>query len=248
MGKDKIDLTLFKDIPDYEDYCINNKGEVYSKKSKKILSYYLSKKDKSRIVDICKNSKYKSIHIDVLVSKLFPKQFEELNNTKEHPIYKNLYISPDGIIYSVKKFNNTIYYVNKMSQCLSCGYLTILYNREGIRKTLKVHRLVAETFIPNPNNYSIINHKDENKINNNVNNLEWCSAKYNINYGTRTKRQCETQGYKITLINNKDNIIKKFISINECARYLNTSSYAINYSIKHNVPYKNKYNFIIKYE
>lgn len=54
--------------------------------------------------------------------------------------------------------------------------------------TYKVHRLVAIAFIPNPDNLPHINHKDENKLNNNPNNLEWCDNSYNNNYGTRNKR------------------------------------------------------------
>ena len=59
------------------------------------------------------------------------------------------------------------------------------------RKTFRVHRLVAEAFIPNPNNYKEVNHKDEDKTNNHVSNLEWCIHKYNMNYGTRTQRASE---------------------------------------------------------
>ena len=55
------------------------------------------------------------------------------------------------------------------------------------------------TYIPNPNNYPIINHKDENKQNNNVSNLEWCTHKYNTNYGTAIQRQSEKlKGRKFT--------------------------------------------------
>ena len=54
-------------------------------------------------------------------------------------------------------------------------------------KNFTVHRLVALHFVPNPNNYPIINHKDENKLNNRADNLEWCTYKYNNNYGIQSK-------------------------------------------------------------
>lgn len=60
---------------------------------------------------------------------------------------------------------------------------------KGIRKKFSIHRLVAQAFIPNPSNHPFINHKDETRDNNNVNNLEWCTAKYNTNYGTAIKRR-----------------------------------------------------------
>lgn len=71
------------------------------------------------------------------------------------------------------------------------------YSRVGLSKNGKqtgyfVHRLVAEAFIPNPDNLPEVNHKDENPSNNNVNNLEWCSHLYNSNYGTRRRRISET--------------------------------------------------------
>ena len=72
------------------------------------------------------------------------------------------------------------------------GYLTIRLSKNGKSSKFYIHRLVAEAFISNPNNYPVINHKDEIKTNNSIDNLEWCTQKYNINYGTRAIRQKET--------------------------------------------------------
>ena len=66
------------------------------------------------------------------------------------------------------------------------GYLQVRLSKDAVKKTQKVHRLVAIAFIPNPNNLPEINHKDEIKTNNKVDNLEWCDRKYNMQYGVNT--------------------------------------------------------------
>ena len=71
------------------------------------------------------------------------------------------------------------------------GYLFVCLSKNKKRKQFKIHRLVADAFLDNPNNLPCINHKDENKENNNVSNLEWCNHKYNNVYGTRIKRVSE---------------------------------------------------------
>ena len=65
---------------------------------------------------------------------------------------------------------------------LDRGYEKIALSINGKRKIKYIHRLVAETFIPNPNNYKEVNHKDNNPSNNRVDNLEWCDRKYNLDY------------------------------------------------------------------
>ena len=73
------------------------------------------------------------------------------------------------------------------------GYLRVHLAKNGIFHKTSIHRIVAEAFIPNPDNLPLINHKNEDKTDNRVENLEWCSWKYNNNYGTRNKRLSESQ-------------------------------------------------------
>lgn len=111
---------------------------------------------------------------------------------------------------------------------LSKGYLGVSLNSAPrVSKTTKVHRLVAKAFIPNPNNLPMVNHKDENKTNNCVSNLEWCTNEYNLKYGTARQRIFETiernGGYKVRPIIQRDlqgNAIKVWNSATEAAKEL----------------------------
>lgn len=72
------------------------------------------------------------------------------------------------------------------------GYLKCVLCKGGKTKTIYIHRLVAQAFIPNPMYLKQVNHKDEDKSNNNVDNLEWCTARYNVNYGSAQKKRVKT--------------------------------------------------------
>lgn len=76
------------------------------------------------------------------------------------------------------------------------GYYVVHLRKNGLRKMFYVHRLVANAFITNDNCYPVVNHKDYNKHNNNVNNLEWCTVKENVNYSVQKmkheKKRCKT--------------------------------------------------------
>ena len=108
--------------------------------------------------------------------------------------YEGLYeVSSYGRVRSLDRF----YYRLHKGKVLSptkdrYGYLTVTLNCNGKSKTIKIHRLVAQAFIENPDNLPQVNHKDEVKSNNCVDNLEWCSAKYNNNFGTRQERYRNT--------------------------------------------------------
>ena len=88
-----------------------------------------------------------------------------------------------------------------MKQCLDRdGYLSINLYNDCERKHALVHRLVAEAFIPNPNNLPQVNHKDERKTNNCIDNLEFCDAEYNTNYGKRNKKAGESLGKPVLCV------------------------------------------------
>jgi NUMOD4 motif./HNH endonuclease. len=69
------------------------------------------------------------------------------------------------------------------------NYFSVRLFKDGLDTQRYVHRIVAQAFIPNPNGFREVNHKDENPHNNNVENLEWCTRKYNANYGTAQERR-----------------------------------------------------------
>ncbi len=85
------------------------------------------------------------------------------------------------------------------------------------KKRYKIHRLVALAFIPNPDGLPQINHKNEIKTDNRVENLEWCTAKYNVNYGTAIERRSEKLGKRVMCIE----MGKVFASCNAAGRELN---------------------------
>lgn len=69
------------------------------------------------------------------------------------------------------------------------GYPLVVLSKNGRVKTVLVHRIVAETFVPNPSNFKCVNHKDETRDNNRVHNLEWCDHRYNNSYGHRMMKE-----------------------------------------------------------
>ena len=119
--------------------------------------------------------------------------------------YNGLYlVSDDGQIFSTRS--------NRLlkPQVTNVGYLRIELNINGKTYREGVHRLVAECFVPNPNNYPVVNHKDENPLNNHADNLEWCTQKYNMNYGTCIERRVAHMDYKSGAENHKSKRVYQF--------------------------------------
>ena len=98
------------------------------------------------------------------------------------------------------------------------GYLRVNLTNDNKKITCYIHRLVAEAFIPNPNNLPCVNHKDEVKTNNYRTNLEYCTYKYNNNYGTRIERVAKSNYKKVYQYDLQGNLIKEWDGTREAGR------------------------------
>lgn len=151
---------------------------------------------------------------------------------KDIPNYEGLYqISNHGRIKSlIRKFC-------KQEQIVKCslrkdGYIMVYLSKNGKKKYHSVHRIVATVFIPNPNMLPFVNHINENKADNRVENLEWCDAKYNTNYGTCIERRAKSQTNKhgaISVIQYslKGDMIAEYPSLMEASRMTKVPARAI---------------------
>lgn len=118
--------------------------------------------------------------------------------------YEGMYqISNTG---KVKSFRNNEPRIMKTS--LLQGYPVVQLSNHNDRHTFELHRLVAEAFIPNPNNYPFINHKNEIRNDNRINNLEWCSQKMNVNHSKRKM---------FHKVSEEDHLGNKFIYTKRCS-------------------------------
>ena len=183
------------------------------------------------------------------------KDYEGLYQVSNLGRVKNLY---DG---RHKKFREKILQQQKTKK----SYLVVTLQKEKVRKQFFVHRLVAQTFLPNPNNLPEVNHKSEIKTQNNVENLEWCNNDYNIHYGTgiirgsenrkgktlkeETKKKIGESLSKAILQINKDTdvIIKEWSSMAEIKRELGYNqsniSKCCNGKLRNNTSYGYKWQY-----
>ena len=133
--------------------------------------------------------------------------------------YEGLYAATeDGRIFSYK--SNKFLKLGKRKD----DYLQVNLYKDGKQKKYLVHRLIASTYLDNPENLSQVNHKDEDKSNNSVQNLEYCDAKYNNSYGTRLEKIRK----KILCVETNE----VFESITEAAKAKNTNLGSISHCCK----------------
>lgn len=123
-------------------------------------------------------------------------------------------ISSKGRAQNTKRGNFLNPYSNKTHP-----YPCVTFTKgKDSHKTIKLHRIVAEMFLINPNGYKHINHKDENPGNFDINNLEWCTQQYNNNYGSHGEKIAKTLGVPIVQLDPCGNLIKIWNSTKEAGR------------------------------
>jgi hypothetical protein len=167
------------------------------------------------------------------------KELEEWRDVKG---YEGHYkVSNHGRVLSLVGWNGHKYierekmlspYIQKTSKNYM-RYLVVLRKFKLKRKYFKVHQLVASAFIPNPNNYKEINHKDSNPLNNHVRNLEWCTRRHNVkhSYESGFRKNFKVDKGVIVFLHNE-----KKMNMKEIANYLGTThSVILNNARKYNI-------------
>lgn len=145
---------------------------------------------------------------------------------KKHPYIDKIEVSSFGRVRSEKGYYYKICHN-------SSGYLYVGFRINGKYFNKRVHRLVAQTFLPNPDNLPQVNHKDCNTINNNVENLEWCTPKYNCQYREKYGvSRTEAAGTPVLAINLSTLEVSRFRSQGEASRALGISQGNICYVTK----------------
>lgn len=131
-------------------------------------------------------------------------------------------VSNTGKVYS--KINNLV----KKTAYTNDGHEVIMLSKDGKQFGTFVHRLVANAFIPNPDNLPIINHKDENPANNNVDNLEWCTYQYNNTYNDINIKNAKKSGYIVYQYNSNGDLVSEYYSCKNAAKILGVRDSNIN--------------------
>lgn len=142
--------------------------------------------------------------------------------------FSNYVITEDGRVYSFNYSTPRRLH----SHITKYGYERVGLCKNGKQSLYFVHRLVAEAFIPNTDNKPFINHKDEDKTNNRVDNLEWCTSVENNIYGTRLQRIADSNKKVILQLDELGNIVNRWKSQTDAGRSLGLDKRNINACLK----------------
>lgn len=154
---------------------------------------------------------------------------------KDIPNFEGLYqVSNLGRVKSfhrsTKHYQQDEYILNPTTK--ENGYCNVTLYGNNSRHKFLVHRLVAEAFIPNPNNLPQVNHKDEDPLNNAASNLEWCTAEYNNAYGTAKIRMSETKSHPVEQLTVDGQVIAIYRSVRIACEMLGVKKSSLGYAIR----------------
>lgn len=239
MGE-SFKIVKTKPLEEIDGYSIREDGNIVSSKTGIIIKKHI-KNDKEYAWVGCRQNKH-HFCIPALLEKYFPKPIPE--GFVEIKGYEGLYyINKWGRVYSkARGINNSTISKYLSPVTIDGGYKAVKLRKDGKSTMHRIHRLVAEAFIPNPNNFPEVNHKDEDKTHNFVDNLEWCTGEYNKSYGTRGERISITNSkVRIEITDVITNEVKTFENAKKAGEYLDVSRSWIRNSINCNKLIKGKY-------
>lgn len=212
---------------DDDNVFINKDGKVITFNRSKITERKPQyNKSGTECVLVRYKGKYKTIMTKSTAYKLFGLDENLYNDYKDVVGFEGLYkVNKYGDILSLGN-GNAFFGVKHLTPVpQSNGYMIVTLHKNKEQFNKKVHRIVAEAFLPNPNNYESINHIDHNKSNNCVDNLEWCTQRYN---------NIDEHGIKLKIINTINNKENYYTCYVDCAKDLNCSGNAVKYAAINN--------------
>lgn len=159
--------------------------------------------------------------------------------------YSDYSVDTEGNVWSIG-YNNTKEIKKLKPMKIKCGYLRVQLTINNKPKKYLVHRLVSLAFIPSTNNYKEINHKNEDKTDNRVENLEWCDRSYNINYGNRLTKFANSISKSVIQYTLDGVFVREWKSIAEIGREKGYDTSIISKCCRG--IYKTSNNFIWKYK
>lgn len=168
---------------------------------------------------------------------------------KEIPGFEGLYeASTDGQIRSVDRISPHGHHLRGKvlkQRNHTQGYLSVSLSKDGVVHEVLVHRAIAIIFIPNPESHGFVNHKDEDKRNNAVENLEWCTKQYNNTYNGKMEKQLPYTQKPVIQVDLEGNEIARFDSAAHAARVLGFDKSGINHCCRGTA--KTHHGFMWKY-
>ena len=203
----KYDFSTAVSLPDSNRYLINKKLEIWDKKFQRWAKTYPD--GSFSYATTGKKTKHITrLQLHRLVYGNAPPGFVKIKQSDGY------FANKDGDIFSTHSGRCLKAYIDKK------GYCVVGIKENGVKKQKRVHRLVAETFIPNTLNLEQVNHKDGDKTNNNVDNLEWCDDKYNVNHALHNgliKKCIPILAYK------HGSFLKEYPSLSSCSKAVKVS-------------------------